>query len=217
MNSLRRRATGAVVAGVAVAGLLAPGAQAQTARAAVGAATATCVGTEHLCGVSFSLAGGASNKLLTVRLPGTNMHVLNRFATPITVQSAYRLSGPRFSLGGSVYSVTLNAVASIRPPARLNFVFGDPTTTRRCATMPGGVSSLSVTIQITGYVRAAFTCTQASAVGRAFATRFRQHLSVATLAANGRIYHCRQFAAVPGRYSCRGGGTLVALTRPAAP
>jgi len=215
MKSVRRRATGAVVAVCAVAGLLAPAAQAQGARAAIGAASARCVGSEHLCGVSFSLAGGASNKRLTVNLPGTNLRVINRFATPPSVAGAYRLSAPRFSLGGSVYNVTLNAVASIRAPARLSLVFGDATTTRRCATPPGAVSSLSVSIRITGYVRAAFTCTQAAAVGAAFETRFLRRLSWATLVANGRTYHCR--AVPPQNYTCAGAGTLVRFGRPATP
>jgi hypothetical protein len=214
MGSLRRQAMAAAVAGAAAAGLAAPAAQAQGARAAIGAASARCVGSEHLCGVSFSLAGGASNKRLTVNLPGTNLHLLNRFATPLSVQGAYRLSAPRFSLGGSVYSVTLNAVASIRAPARLNLVFGDPTTTRRCPTPPGAVSSLSVTIQVTGYVRAAFSCIQASAVGRAFSARFSRHMSVATLVANGRVYHCALVPRVPQNYACRGGGTLVRFAGP---
>ena len=213
MKSLRRGATVAVVAGCALAGFIASDVQAQSARAAVGSATGTCVGTEHLCGVSFSLAGGASNKRLNVRLPGTNMRLLNRFATPITVRSAYRLSAPRFTLGGSLWSVTLNAVASIRAPARLSFVFGDPTTTRRCPTMPGGLSSQSVTIQITGYVRSAFTCSQVAAVGSALVVRFRQHLSLSTLVANHITYHCRLVPGVP-RIACTGGGTLVRFTAP---
>jgi hypothetical protein len=172
------------------------------------------VGSEHLCGVSFSLVGGASNKRLTVNLPGTNMHVLNSFPTPLTLRGAYRLSAPRFSLGGSVYSVTLNAVGSIRV-GRLAFVFGDPTTTRRCPTPPGAVSSLSVSVVITGYVRAAFNCTQASAVGSAWETRFLHHQSWATLMVNGRVYHCR---AIPSlRYACAGAGTVVRFGRPATP
>jgi hypothetical protein len=213
MKSLRRPATVAAVAGCTLAGLLAPGAQAQSAEAAIGTATATCVGTEHLCGVSFSLAGGASNKRLNVRLPGTNMRLINRFATPMTVRTAYSLSAPRFSLGGSLWSVTLNAVASIRAPARLAFVFGDPTTTRRCPTMAGGLASQSVTIQITGYVRSAFTCTQVRAVGSALVSRFRQHLSLSTLVANRITYHCRLVPGVP-RIACTGGGTLVRFNAP---
>jgi hypothetical protein len=213
MKSLRRAATGAALAACA-AGALAPAAQAQGARAAIGSATARCVGTEHLCGVSFSLAGGASNKRLVVNLPGTNMHVLNTFSIPLALRGAYRLSAPRFSLGGSVYSATLNAVSSIRA-GRVAFVFGDPTTTRRCSTPPGAVSSLSVSVLITGYVRAAFTCPQATAVGRAFQTRFLAHQSWATLPVNGRIYHC---LAVPTqRYACAGGGTVVRFGRPATP
>jgi hypothetical protein len=213
MKSVRRAATGAAVAALAVAGPAAPSASAQGARAAIGSASARCVGSEHLCGVSFSLVGGASNKRLTVNLPGTNMHVLNTFPIPLTLRGAYRLSAPRFSLGGSVYSVTLNAVRAIRV-GRVAFVFGDPTTTLHCATPPGAVSSLSMSIVITGYVRAAFNCTQASAVGAAFTTRFRQHMSVATLTANGRIYHCRLVPRVPQNYACAGSGTVVRFAGP---
>src|SRR5215210_2983699 len=212
MKSLRRAVTGAAVAACA-AGALAPATQAHSARAAVGSATARCVGSEHLCGVSFSLVGGASNKRLTANLPGTNMHVLNIFPIPGSLRGAYRLSAPRFSLGGSVYSVTLNAVSSIRV-GRLAFVFGDPTTTRRCSTPPGAVSSLSVSIRITGYVRSAFTCTQAGALGQAFSARFNQHMSVATLVANGVTYHCALVPTVPQNYACLGGGTLVRIAGP---
>jgi hypothetical protein len=77
------------------------------------------------------------------------------------------------------------------------------------------VSSLSVSILITGYVRAAFTCTQAGAVGAAFQTRFLRHQSWATLVANGRTYRCR--AVPPRNYACTGGGTLVRFGRPATP
>jgi len=214
MKSLARAATGAAVAACAVAGPLAQSASAQDARAAIGAASARCVGSEHLCGVSFSLIGGASNKRLTVNLPGTNMHVLNTFPVPPTLRGSYRLSAPRFSLGGSVYSVTLNAVASIRV-GRVAFVFGDPTTTRRCPDPPGAVSSLSVSIRITGYLRSAFTSTQAGAGGQAFETRFLRHQSWATLVVNGRTYHCR--AVPPQNYACEGSGTLVRFGRPATP
>ena len=163
--------------------------------------------------MSFSLVGGASNKRLTANLPGTNMRVLNIFPVPLSLRGAYRLSAPRFSLGGSVYSVTLNAVSSIRV-GRLAFVFGDPTTTRRCSTPPGAVSSLSVSIRITGYVRSAFTCTQAGALGQAFSARFNQHMSVATLVANGVTYHCALVPTVPQNYACLGGGTLVRFAGP---
>jgi hypothetical protein len=212
MKSLRRAVTGAAVVACA-AGALAPAAPAHSARAAIGSATARCVGSEHLCGVSFSLVGGASNKRLTVNLPGTNLHVLNTFPIPLTLRGAYRLSGPRFSLGGSVYSVTLNAVGSIRA-GRLAFVFGDPTTSRTCATPPGGVSSLLVSIRITGYTRSAFTCTQAGAVGQAFSARFNQHLPVSTLVANGVTYHCALVPIVPRNYACFGAGTVVRFAGP---
>jgi hypothetical protein len=212
MKSFRRAATGAALAACA-AGALAPAAQAQGARAAIGSATARCVGSEHLCGVSFSLVGGASNKRLTVNLPGTNMHVLNSFPIPLTLRGAYRLSGPRFSLGGSVYSVTLNAVGSIRA-GRLAFVFGDPTTTRRCPDPPGAVSSLSVGVLITGYRRTAFTCTQAGAVAQAFSARFSRRLPVSTLVANGVTYHCALVPVVPQNYSCAGAGTRVRFAGP---
>jgi hypothetical protein len=94
------------------------------------------------------------------------------------------------------------------------FVFGDPTTTLHCATPPGAVSSLSMSIRITGYVRAAFNCTQATAVGRAWQTRFLARQSWATLVVNGRTYHC---IAVAQNYACAGAGTLVRFGRPATP
>ena len=49
-------------------------------------------GGESTCTATFSLAGGASNKRLTVELPGTNLKLVAHVVTPHWVSGAYSLS-----------------------------------------------------------------------------------------------------------------------------
>ena len=98
-----------VVIAAALGGTLAAPAAAQVSE--------RCLGTPTLCETTFSMAGGASNKQITVRLPGTNLRLLSVNATPGFVHGAYILSRRRFSQAGSVFTATLDAVQGM-PPER---------------------------------------------------------------------------------------------------
>jgi hypothetical protein len=93
------------------------------APAAAGAKTVTrmCRGASS-CTAGFSLRGGASNVKLVIELPGTSYRRPRVSVTPSSLRGSYDLSGGKFQLGGSEYTVTLNAVQSIRR-GTLTFVF----------------------------------------------------------------------------------------------
>ncbi len=82
---------------------------------AAGHATVKCKGMGTSCHAKIGLKGGASNKTVTVKLPGTGwtkqpaVHVSKK-----SLKGAYSLTGGTFSHNGSVYTATLSAVQSIR-------------------------------------------------------------------------------------------------------
>lgn len=69
-----------------------------------------CRGDGRSCQARISIAGGASNRRITIRLTDTNLSLRSVTVSPKSSRGAYRLSGGRFALGGSEYLVTLNAV-----------------------------------------------------------------------------------------------------------
>jgi hypothetical protein len=78
---------------------------------ATGASTTVrCRGTERACSATVSLAGGASNKLVTIELPGTSWRPPSVSVTPASSRGAYSISRARFVSGGSDYRFTLSAV-----------------------------------------------------------------------------------------------------------
>ena len=81
----------------------------------------TCKGSST-CTASFSLRGGASNEKLVIELPGTSYRRPRVSVSPSSLRGAYALSGGKFTTGGSVYTVTLSAVQSIRR-GTLTFTF----------------------------------------------------------------------------------------------
>jgi hypothetical protein len=72
--------------------------------------TVRCRGTERACSATVSLAGGASNRLVRIELPGTSWRSPSVSVTPASSRGAYSISGARFALGGSEYRFTLSAV-----------------------------------------------------------------------------------------------------------
>jgi hypothetical protein len=67
------------------------------------------------CTARISLKGGASNKVITVNLPGKGWSKDPTVTvSKKSLKGAYSLTGGTFSSGGSVYTATLNAVQSIR-------------------------------------------------------------------------------------------------------
>jgi hypothetical protein len=107
------------------AALLACGALAGTTAAGASAKTVslTCHGGSSSCTATIGLAGGASNKKLKIALSDTNLKLVGISAKPSTVKGAYSLSKGSYSLGGSLFTVTLNAVQSIRKGATLTLRF----------------------------------------------------------------------------------------------
>ncbi len=111
-----RRLAAAVLAAGVLAGLTASGASAKTV-------SLKCRGGSSSCSVTIGLAGGASNKKLAIALTDTNLKLVGVTAKPSIVKGAYSLSKPKYSLGGSLYTITLNAVQSIPKGATLTLKF----------------------------------------------------------------------------------------------
>jgi uncharacterized membrane protein len=100
----------------------------------VGAASAatkirsiTCRGGGNSCSVTIGLAGGASNVKLKIALSDTDLKLVGRVVKPSSVRGAYSLTHGSYSLGGSLYTVTLNAVQSIPKGSTLTLRFAAPT------------------------------------------------------------------------------------------
>jgi hypothetical protein len=183
------------------------------AAGAAGSARAVCRGTDQSCTATFSLAGGASNKTLTVQLSGTNLKLVHASATPAFVHGAYSLGRGRYSLGGSVYTTTLNAVQSIPKGAKLTLEFASPQRSLNCGGILTGVGYLTITKTGNG-PRNAFGCPQAAAVGQTWALRFRDFESVERFSVNDIAYSCRVVARVPQNMACTGGGAVVRFSGP---
>jgi hypothetical protein len=114
--SAYRRLAGALLAAGALVAIAAPGAGAKTV-------SLKCLGGSSSCSVTIGLAGGASNKKLRISLSDTNLKLVGISAKPSEVKGAYSLAKGGYSLGGSLYTVTLNAVQSIRKGATLTLKF----------------------------------------------------------------------------------------------
>jgi hypothetical protein len=111
-----QRLAAAVLAAGALAAIAAPGAAAKTV-------SLKCRGGGNACNATIGLAGGASNKKLKISLTDTNLKLVGISVKPAEVKGAYSLSKGSFSLGGSLYTVTLNAVQSIPKGATLTLKF----------------------------------------------------------------------------------------------
>jgi hypothetical protein len=134
-----RRATGAPSSSVALATLLATPALlagepalagAVAGRSAGRTVSIVCRGGGNSCSAVVSVAGGASNRKLRIALSDTDLKLVGVLAKPTSIRGAYILSRGSYSLGGSVYTVTLNAVQSIPKGATLTLRFAVPTTRR---------------------------------------------------------------------------------------
>jgi hypothetical protein len=93
------------------------------------------VGTADFCGATVSIAGGASNRSVTVNLPDTNLMLIGVRTIPAVSRGAFTISDSSFQLGGSQYRFTLNAVRSNPRRARIILLFaargaGAPTPVR---------------------------------------------------------------------------------------
>ncbi len=88
-----------------------------------GSRTVRCRGTARSCAAQVSIAGGATNRKLVIKLTDTNLRLRSVRAVPGRSRGAYLLSGGHFALGGSEYVVTLNAVRSNPKGAHLVLTF----------------------------------------------------------------------------------------------
>ncbi len=101
----------------------APGALAATATGAGRTVNVTCRGGGDSCTAVIGLAGGASDKKLRIALTDTDLKLVAVVAKPTSIRGAYLLSNGRYSLGGSLFTVTLSAVRSIGRGATLTLKF----------------------------------------------------------------------------------------------
>ena len=205
----RRRATPLLAAAAIAALLLVP-----AAASAAGSATAVCRGGESSCTATFSLTGGASNKKLTVQLPGTNLKLVAHSVTPHWVAGAYSLSRGAFSLGGSVYTTTLNAVQSIPGGAKLRLEFAVEQQALNCGGIRTGVGYLTIARSGATQARGAFGCPQAADLADTWLLRFRAGESISSFSVNDIRYACRLVPRIPQNMQCTGGGTVVRFAAP---
>ncbi len=102
--------------------LIGLGALAASAGAA-GSRSVRCVGNADFCGATVSIAGGASNRVVTIRLTDTNFRRIGVRVIPGASRGAFSISKASFMLGGSVYRFTLNAVQGNPRRARIILLF----------------------------------------------------------------------------------------------
>jgi hypothetical protein len=98
-----------------------------TSASAAKVRSVTCRGASNSCSATIGLAGGASNVKLKIALTDTDLKLVGRVVKPSSVRGAYSLSRGSYSLGGSLYTVTLNAVQSIPKGSTLTLEFAAPT------------------------------------------------------------------------------------------
>ncbi len=127
-RSIARRSKGALagaLAGGAV--LLSLSAIDASLASAAKVKSIACRGGGNSCTAVIGLTGGASNEKLRITLSDTDLKLVARVVKPSSVRGAYSLSKGSYSLGGSLYSVTLNAVQSIPKGSTLTLKFAAPT------------------------------------------------------------------------------------------
>ncbi|MDO8187116.1 hypothetical protein Q5424_07465 [Conexibacter sp. JD483] len=206
---LNRRSRFVPLAIAAVGALALPGA----AHAAKNVQNVVCKGSEARCTAAINLAGGASNKTINVELPGTSeLRLIYAHANPSWVEGAYAIEGARYSLGGSLYTLKLNAVESIPKGAKLFLEFGTPERILNCGGIRTGVGGLI--IETTGLgSTSAFGCPQAAGVARTWLKRFKAGQPVKKFSVRGVSYGCK---IVPFKVNinCRSTSTLVAFEAP---
>lgn len=155
------------------------------------------------------VAGGASDEKLRIALSDTNLKLVGVVAKPAFIHGAYQLSGGSYSLGGSLYAVTLNAVQSIPRGATLTLRFAVPTLSRVCGRVIQGISHLAVAKLGSKQARGIFSCQQANAVSNTWLLRFNAHEQVSSFSVNEVRYSCKLVPTLPQNTQCDGGGTRV--------
>jgi hypothetical protein len=107
---------------VLASGLIA-GVGASSSASAAPSKAIKCVGTADFCGATVSIAGGASNRVVTINLTGTNLKRIAVRVIPSASKGAFSITKASFMTGGSVYRFTLNSVKSNPKGARIILLF----------------------------------------------------------------------------------------------
>ena len=82
-----------------------------------------CRGGARSCRATISLAAGARNREIVIRLTDTDFSLRSIKAPPKPKHAAYSLTNGHFTHGGSEYVVTLNAARSSPPGSHLTLTF----------------------------------------------------------------------------------------------
>ncbi len=199
--------------------LLAPAAHAAhgdapSGEAAAKAVNVKCKGGSNECRAVVSLAGGASNRKLRIALSDTDLKLAGVTPKPSSVKGAYNLSKGGYSLGGSLYTVTLNAVQSIGKGATLTLRFAVPPAKKSCKAVAGGIADLTIITVGAKQAKGAFGCQQANAVSETWLLRFNAMESVEAFEVSNVNYKCKALQSVPQNQQCEGGGTRVRFAGP---
>ena len=115
---LRRRC-----APLAVLAALVPAALLAASAGAAAGTTVRCLGNGDFCGATVSIAGGASNRVVTVNLTDTDFARVGVRVIPASSKGAFSISKASFRNGGSQYRFTLNAVKRNPRGARIILLF----------------------------------------------------------------------------------------------
>jgi len=108
---------------VLLAAVAASAVAAAPAVAAHGATKVKCVGNSYFCGATVSIAGGASNRKVAIKLTDTDFKLVAVRVLPKSSRGAFSISKAGFHNGGSVYRFTLSAVKSNPKGARIILLF----------------------------------------------------------------------------------------------
>ncbi len=119
--------SGAAAASAAQAGQAAPRTAAQAGPASArAAAMVRCHGTPRKCWARVSLAGGASNRRIVIRLTGRHLRLHWVQVRPRSSRGAYNLSHGHYTHRRWRYAVILNAVQGNPRRAHLTLHFRVP-------------------------------------------------------------------------------------------
>jgi hypothetical protein len=203
-----RRALTCAAVGLALSGAF-------TAQASAKTRSLSCRGGAAACTAVVGVGGGASNETLGIALTDTDLKLVGIVARPAFIHGAYLLSGGSYLLGGSLYTVTLNAVQSIPRGATLTLRFASPARELGCQSVTRSISYLAIAA-LPGSRRAGggLSCQQANAVGNTWALRFKARQQVESFSVNDVRYTCRLISTLPQNTQCDGGGTRIRFSAP---
>jgi len=90
---------------------------------AASSSTVRCVGNGYFCGATVSIAGGASNRVVTINLTDTDFKRVGVRVLPASSKGSFSISQASFRNGGSQYRFKLNAVQGNPPGAKIILLF----------------------------------------------------------------------------------------------